>query len=111
MRSYNDKVNFHFYEHCSQAQHVLFANEPFLRKMLVSFFSSIIHPYIEKNPMEKLCKVPEKELKTYTTVGPKFVFDKIKSTKVSHYIRYDFIRQRPGLSKDQASIFKSLVIN
>ena len=60
--------------------------------------------------MEKLCKVLEIELKTYTPVGPKFVFEKIKF-KVLHYIQHDFIRQRLGLSKDQTSMFKSFVIN
>ena len=78
--------------------------------MLVSFFSSNIPLYIEKNPVEKLCKVLEMELKTYTPVGLKFVFEKIKF-KVLHYIQHDFIRQRLGLSKDQASKFKSFVIN
>ena len=91
-------------------QHVLFENEPFLHKMLVSFFSSNIPLYIGKNPVEKLCKVLEMELKTYTPVGLKFVSEKIKF-KVLHYIQHDFIRQRPGLSKDQISMFKSLVIN
>ena len=66
-------------------QYVWFVNEPFLRKMLVSLFRFIILLYIEKNPVEKLCKVLEMELKTYTTVSPKFVFEKIKF-KVSHYI-------------------------
>ena len=73
--------------------------------MLVSFFSSTIPLYIEKNPVEKLCKVLEMELKTYTPVGPKFKFN------VLHYIQHDFTRQRQGLSKDQASLFKSFVIN
>ena len=50
------------------------------------------------------------ELITYTQIDPKFVFEKIKF-KVSHYIQHDFIRQRPGLSKDQISMFKSLAIN
>ena len=49
------------------------------------------------------------ELKMYTLVGPKFVFDKIKF-KVLHYI-HDSIRQRPELSKDQASMFKSFFID
>ena len=84
-------------------QHVLFENEPFLRKMLVSFFSSNIPLYIGKNPAEKLYKVLEMELKTYTSVYLKFVFEKIK-LKVLHYIQQDFIRQRPGLSKDQISM-------
>ena len=104
------KVNFRFRNSAVKPQHVLFENEPFLRKMLVSFFSSNIPLYIGKNPVEKLCKVLEMELKTYTPVGLKFVFEKIKF-KVLHYIQHDFIRQRPGLSEDQISIFKSLVIN
>ena len=79
-------------------------------KMLASLFSCNIPLYIEKNPVEKLCKVLEMELKTYTPVGSKFVFEKIKF-KVLHYIQYDFIRQRLGLSKDQTSLFKSSVIN
>ena len=60
--------------------------------------------------MKKLCKVLEMELKTYTSVGPKFVFEKI-NFKVLHHIQHDFIRQRPELSKDQPSMFKSLVSN
>ena len=46
--------------------------------MQVLFFSSSIPLYIVKNPVEKLCKVLERELKTYTPVGLKFVFVKIK---------------------------------
>ena len=60
--------------------------------------------------MEKLCKVLEIELKAYTTVGPKFIIEKIKS-KVLYYIQHDFIRQRLDLHKDQAGMFKSLAIN
>ena len=60
--------------------------------------------------MEKLCKVLEMELKTYTPVSPKFFFKKIKF-KVLHYIQGDFIHRRPGLSKDQTSMFKTFVIN
>ena len=78
--------------------------------MLVWFFSSNIPLYIGKNPVEKLCKVLEMELKTYTPVSLKFVFEKIKF-KVLHYIQHDFICQHPELSKDQISMFKSLVIN
>ena len=84
-------------------QYVLFANESCLRKMLVSFFSSNIPLYIEKNPVEKLCKVLEMDLKTYTPIGPKFGFEKIKF-KMLHDIQHDFIR--PTLSKDQTNIFK-----
>ena len=55
-------------------------------------------------------KVLEMELKTYTAVSPKFVFQKIKF-KVLHYIQHDFIHQRLGFSKDQASMIKCFVIN
>ena len=48
------------------------------------------------------------ELKTYYPIGQKFVFERIEF-EVVHYIQYDFIRQRPGLSKDQTSIFKSFL--
>ena len=40
---------------------------------------------------------------------PKIPFEKMKF-KVLHYIQDDFIRQRQGLSKDQASMFKCFVI-
>ena len=50
------------------------------------------------------------ELKTYTPVDLKFVFEE-KEFKVLQYILHDFIRHHPGLIKDQTSIFKSLVIN
>ena len=50
-------------------QHVLFANESFLQKMLMLFFSSNIPLYIENNLMEKLRMVLVMELKTYTLVG------------------------------------------
>ena len=63
-----------------------------------------------KNPVEKLCKVLEIELKAYTIVGPKFIIEKIKF-KVLYYIQHDFIRQRLELRKDQAGMFKSLAIN
>ena len=78
--------------------------------MLVSFFSSNISLYIGKNPVGKLSKVLEMELETYTPVGLNFGFEKIKF-KVLYYIQHDFIRQHPGLSKDEISMFKSLVIN
>ena len=59
--------------------------------------------------MEKLFKVLEKELITYTPVGLKFVFEKVKFN-VLHYIQYDFICQRAGLSKDQISMLKTLLL-
>ena len=61
--------------------------------------------------MEKSRKVLEMEPKTYTPVGLKLAFEKIKF-KVLHYnLQHDFICQRPGLSKDQISMFKTLAIN
>ena len=104
------KVNFLFTNSAVKTQHFLFANEPFLRKMLVLLFTSNIPLYIEKYRVEKLSKVLEMELKTYTPVSPKFVFEKIKF-KILHYIQHDFSHQRLGFSKDQARIFKSFVIN
>ena len=50
------------------------------------------------------------ELETYTPVGSKSVFKKIKF-KVLHYIQDDFIRQRLGLSKDQTIMLKRVAIN
>ena len=88
----------------------MFVNKPFVGKMLASLFSPNVPLYIEKKPVEKLFKVLEMELKMYTPVGPKFVFEKIKF-KVLHYIQDDFIRQRLGLSNDQARMFKGFVIN
>ena len=55
--------------------------------------------------MEKLRKDLEMELNTYTPVGPKFVFEKIKF-KVWDYIQHDFICQHLRLNKDQTSMFK-----
>ena len=71
--------------------------------MLASFFTSNIPLHIEQNPVKKM------ELKMYIPVGLKLVFQKIKF-KVLHYIEHDFIRQRPGPSKDQI-MFKSLFID
>ena len=71
--------------------------------MLASFFTSNIPLHIEQNPVKKM------ELKMYTPVGLKLVFEKIKF-KVLHYIEHDFIRQRPGPSKDQI-MFKNLFID
>ena len=44
------------------------------------------------------------ELKTYTPVNLKFVFEKIKF-KVLYYVQHNFTRQCLGLSKDQISMF------
>ena len=70
-------------------QHVLFANEPFLRKMLVLFLA-LMSVYTMKKILWKNYEVLEMELKMYAPVGPKFVFEKIKF-KVLHYIQHDFI--------------------
>ena len=101
------KVNFRVYKQCSQATTRLICEESFLCKMLVSLFSSNIPLNIGKNPVEKLCDVLEMELKMYIAVGLKFVFKKIKF-KAFHYILRDFLRQRPGFSKDYTSIFKRI---
>ena len=77
--------------------------------MLVSAFSSNIPLYNEKNPVEKLCKLLEMKLKTYTPVGLKFVFEKIKF-KVLHYIQQDFIRQPPGSVKMKLACSKALLL-
>ena len=98
---------FVFRNNAVKPKHVSFTDESFFRKMLISVFSSNIRLCIA---VEILCKVLEMELKTYTTVCPKFVFEKIKF-KVLHCIQHDLIFQRPGFSKDQANMFKSLVIN
>ena len=87
----------------AKAQHVSFVKEPFLSNFFTSNF--YIPLYIEKNPVEKLYKVLEMELKTYNPVSPKFVFEKV-NFKVLHYIQHDFICQCLALSKDQASMFK-----
>ena len=50
------------------------------------------------------------ELKTYTPVSLKHVFQKLEF-KVLHYIPHDSICQRPGLSNHQTSMLENLVIN
>ena len=77
--------------------------------MLVSFFSSSIPLCNEKNPVEKLCNFLEMESKTYTPVGPDSFLR--KSDLNFCMIQHDFIRQHPGFSKDQISMFKSPAIN
>ena len=93
------KVNFDFYKQCSKGAICLTANWRFLRKMLVSFSSFNILLFIEKSPVEKLFTVLEMELKIYTPVGPKFVFEKI-----------DFVRQRPELSKVKLACSKIFLL-
>ena len=50
------KKSFVFRNSVVKMQRVLFGNEPFLRKMLESFFGSNIPLYIGKNPVEKLLR-------------------------------------------------------
>ena len=64
----------------------------------------------KNNRVEELRKVLEMEVKTYTPVRQKSVFEKIRF-KVWHYIKPDFIHYRPRFKKDQASMFISLVTN
>ena len=45
---------------------------------------------LKKSPVEKLSKVLETKLKTYTPVGGNFVFNKIEF-RFLHYIQHDFI--------------------
>ena len=77
------KVNFLFYKQYIPAVTRLIFEVSFWRKILASFFGPIIPLHIEKSTVEILCKVLEMELKTYTPVGPKSVFEKIKF-KVLH---------------------------
>ena len=76
--------------------------------MLVSFLSSNILLCIEKNPWENYVKFRKWNLKRTPHSAQNSFFRK---SKVFHYIQHDFIRQRPGLSKDQTSMFKSLAVN
>ena len=55
--------------------------------------------------MEKLCKILEMELKTYTPVRLKFGIEKI-NFKILHYIQHDFIRQQPERCKGQISMIE-----
>ena len=77
--------------------------------MQVWLFSSNIPLYNGKNPVEKLCKVLGMELKTYTPVGLKLVFEKTKF-KVLHYIQHDFIRQSPGSVNIRLACSKALLL-
>ena len=110
LQSYNDKIKFSFLEtmwsscstsylrmshSCTKCQYCCFA---------------LIYPlYIRKILWENY-KVLKIELKMYSPVGLKFVFEMIKF-KVLDYIQYDFMHQYSRFSKDQMSMFKSLFIN
>ena len=75
-----------FFLQCSQI-----AMRLICKQVIFAYFSSNMPLYIAKNPVEKLCKVLEMKLRTYTSVGLKFVFEKIKF-KVLHYIQLNFNR-------------------
>ena len=49
------------------------------------------------------------ELKMYTPVRLKLVFEKIKF-KVLHYIQHNFIRQRPEPNKDRLACSQALLL-
>ena len=86
LRSYIDKSRFSFFTNSAiKPQLVLLANEPIFAKNTSIIFSSNISLHIGKNPGKKLCRVLKMELKMYTSVCLKFVFEKIKF-KVLHYI-------------------------
>ena len=70
----------------------MFWNDPFLRKMLISFLDVIFSILSIQNLVEKLGKIMEIERKIYTPVGAGFIFQKTKFN-VLHYIQHDFIRQ------------------
>ena len=77
--------------------------------MLLSFFSSNIPLYIRENPVEKLHKVLKMELKTYTPVGLKFIFEKVKF-KVLHYIQHDSFVTAQGSVKIRLACSKALLL-
>ena len=104
------KVNFRFDKQRSQDAASLICEWVIFAQNASIVFTSNIPLHTEKNPLEKLCKVLEMELKTSTSVGPKSFFEKIKFN-VLHYLQHDFIRQCSGHSKDEANMFKSLIIH
>ena len=85
LRSYTDKSKFLFLQTVVKPQHVLFAKEPFFRKILVYFFSSNIPLHIEKILWKNYVRFWKWKS------APKLVFEKIKF-KVLHSIQHDFIR-------------------
>ena len=54
---------FNFYKQCSQAATRLICERAILAQNAIIVFNSNIPLYIEKNPLEKLCKILEMELK------------------------------------------------
>ena len=74
--------------------------------MPVLFFSCSIPLYIEKNPVEKLGKVQEMELEMKMERTSQSAQNSFSKNRILDYIQHNFICQRPGLSKDQISMFK-----
>ena len=72
------KQIFIFRNSVGKPQDVLFKNKPFSWENSNIDFQPKIPLYIGKNLLEKLCKVLEMQLKTYTQVSLKFVFEKIE---------------------------------
>ena len=108
LQGYSDKSNFSFLKNSAvKPQYILFAKEPFLRKILLPFFCcNILH--IEKSPAEKSCKVLEMEIKTYTPISLRLVFEKIKF-KVLQYIQHVSIVNAKGSVKIRLACSKAFL--
>ena len=94
-------------------QHVLFENEPFLPKMPENFCAKK-YRFLAPIVVCTLKKIPWKNYVKFWKWNLKRTHQSVKNSclrkfKVLHYMQHDFIRQHPGLSKDQISMFKSLV--
>ena len=113
MKFQRQKYIFVFTNSAVKQQHVLFANECLLCKILITE-RALILVYILKKSLAKIMKSYENGTSiayifNYTPVGPKFVFKKIKF-KVLHYIQHDFIFQRLGSVKVRLARSKVLLL-
>ena len=92
LRSYNDKSKFSFLQILYSSRNTsYFQTSHFCAKLQYHFLALIFVYTLEK------CRgniIYLRLKKTYSPVGPKFVFDKIKF-EVLHYIQHDFVRQLP----------------
>ena len=110
LRSYNDKSKFSFLETVQSSSNASYLRTcHFCTKCQYRFLALIFLFTLEKIQWKNYVRFWKWNL-TYTSVGLKFVLEKIKF-KVLHYIQHNIIRQCPGLIKDQIIMFKSLVIN
>ena len=66
------KLDFHFYKHCNQTATRLICQRVIFAQNASIVFSFNIPLYIEKNPLNKLCKVLEMELKTTPSTKSSF---------------------------------------